>query len=368
MNTNGAEATYRVSSSPLADWTLKRVLSARSNFVLRLRSMLTREQFLQSGTVSIILPFYNVEQYLRATLESIRLQRYQDLQVILVDDASTDNSAQIAAEYVRRDDRFTLTSSSGVGPGGARNAGLALANGDFIAFVDGDDILPFGAMYLQIAALQDQRIAFVVGAFEHLEESHRWRSSWVAREHAKFRSPVTLADVPGITRNVFPWNKLFRREFFERTIGHFPTSTVYEDQVPTARAYASGERFAVLPETVYHWRRRASKDSITQNRSKLDHLEARVRVLHEVRDVYTKADAGAYREWLKKSLFEDMRPFFEAAQFADSAYRSLLSRTCTWLWNLLSREEQTAASSAETRRTMAVMNGDFSLLQQLDTL
>lgn len=360
------ESQYRVSANPLTDRAIKRALSMRGKLALRLRTSLTRERFLNSGTVSIIVPFCNVELYLRAALESIRLQRYQDLQVILVDDGSTDNSVKIAAEFVRRDNRFFLISSNGVGPGGARNVGLGHARGAFISFVDGDDILPFGAIYRQIVSLQDTSVSFCVGAFEHLEDRRRWRSPWVIREHAELRSQVKLAEVPGITRNVFPWNKLFRREFFDHYIGEFPTGTIYEDQVPTALAYTSGQAFAVLPETVYHWRRRASQDSITQQRSTLEHLEARVAVLHEVHALYSTADNGTHREWLQKSLFEDMRPFFDAAQVASLEYHTVLRETCFWLWNLLTESEQRQAEEIDKARIGALLSGNLDLLYELN--
>ena len=165
---------------------------------------------------------------------------------------------------------------------------------------------------------------------------------------------------------MFPWNKLFQRDFFDRVVGRFPEGTIYEDQVPIARAYASGDPFSVLSETVYHWRRRASKDSITQNRSTLDHLKTRVTVLHEVRQIYAESDLGAYREWLQKSLFEDMRPFFEASPHATDDYRALLRETCFWLWNLLTPAEQQSASAANLARTQAVLDNDFPRLYELN--
>src|SRR3954468_24622008 len=94
-----------------------------------------------NGLVSVIVPIYNVEPFLRDCLDSLRAQTYTDLEVIMVDDGSTDGCAAIAEEFVRTDPRFQLISQENSGLSVARNNGLTHATGEFVAFVDSDDVL-----------------------------------------------------------------------------------------------------------------------------------------------------------------------------------------------------------------------------------
>ncbi len=89
--------------------------------------------------ISVIVPIYNVEQYLRKCLDSIEAQTYRDFEVVLVDDGSPDNSAAICSEYVARDSRFRLVRKKNGGVSSARNAGIANAEGEYLTFVDPDD-------------------------------------------------------------------------------------------------------------------------------------------------------------------------------------------------------------------------------------
>ena len=91
--------------------------------------------------ISIIVPVYNVEKYLKTCLDSIINQTYQNLEIILVDDGSTDNSGEICEEYRKTDSRIILIHKENEGLSMARNFGLDIASGDYISFVDSDDFI-----------------------------------------------------------------------------------------------------------------------------------------------------------------------------------------------------------------------------------
>src|SRR3954469_20020525 len=93
------------------------------------------------GLVSVIVPIYNVEPFLRDCLDSLRAQTHTQLQVLMVDDGSTDNGAAIAAEFAELDPRFQLIRQANAGLSAARNVAVPLANGEYLAFVDSDDVL-----------------------------------------------------------------------------------------------------------------------------------------------------------------------------------------------------------------------------------
>src|SRR5690349_8686628 len=92
--------------------------------------------------LSVVVPVYNVERYLDECLASLAAQQVADFEAILIDDGSTDGSAAIAQAYADRDPRFRLISQPNAGLGAARNAGIALAQGEFLAFLDSDDKVP----------------------------------------------------------------------------------------------------------------------------------------------------------------------------------------------------------------------------------
>ena len=93
------------------------------------------------GKVSIIVPIYNVEKYLSKCIESILSQTYKNIEIILVDDGSPDNSPQICDEYAKKDDRIIVIHKANGGVSSARNAGIDIATGKYIGFVDPDDYI-----------------------------------------------------------------------------------------------------------------------------------------------------------------------------------------------------------------------------------
>ena len=115
------------------------------------------------GRISIIVPVYNVETYLETCLESLAQPSNSDLEVVMVDDGSTDSSAEIAARYVERDPRFKLVHQKNAGLGAARNTGVPHATGEFIAFVDSDDVVPRHAYELLVGALDRTGSDFASG-------------------------------------------------------------------------------------------------------------------------------------------------------------------------------------------------------------
>ena len=91
--------------------------------------------------ISIIVPVYNVEEYLEECLESICKQTYTDIEVVLVNDGSTDGSKEICEKYCRQDSRFKLINQENQGQSAARNNGVSFSTGEYITFVDSDDVI-----------------------------------------------------------------------------------------------------------------------------------------------------------------------------------------------------------------------------------
>ena len=107
-----------------------------------------------TGRLSIIVPMYNTADYLTVCLESIAQQTFGDFEVVMVDDGSPDNSAELARAFASKDPRFRLVQQENQGLGAARNTGAAHARGELIAFVDSDDVLPAHAYEVLVSTIE----------------------------------------------------------------------------------------------------------------------------------------------------------------------------------------------------------------------
>lgn len=124
--------------------------------------------------VSVIIPTYNNEKYLAATLQSVLEQTYDGWECILINDGSTDNTAQIALEFLKKDTRFKYAEQANKGVSAARNNGLGLATGEFIQFLDGDDLLEKGKLARQVKLLSENEVVDIVYSnFRHFRGDER---------------------------------------------------------------------------------------------------------------------------------------------------------------------------------------------------
>ena len=130
--------------------------------------------------VSVIIPIYNVEKYLGRALDSLLAQSYQDWEAILVDDGSTDGSATIARQYQDKDNRFILTSQQNQGQAVARNNALKMVSGDYVMYLDPDDMLHPQAMEICVKASLRDDSDMVTFEYNHL---YRHLNMWTHKHH-----------------------------------------------------------------------------------------------------------------------------------------------------------------------------------------
>jgi len=226
--------------------------------------------------LSVVVPIHNVAEYLPASLDSILRQPVRDIEVILVDDASTDGSRQIAHRYASRVRNVTLhclEERSGVSI--ARNVAMPLCRGEFVTFVDSDDELPADAWSTMLATLRQTGSDFVVGKAERVGPGRRFVTPLMQRNHEVERLGISIEDQPLMLADVFVWNKIFRRSFWERAEITFPERTRYQDQVALTQAFLAAKAFDVLTGIVYEWRFRHDLSSATQRRIEITNLRER---------------------------------------------------------------------------------------------
>ena len=220
--------------------------------------------------ISVVVPIYNVEAYLGACLDSIARQTVEDLECILVDDGGTDSSAAIAAAYAERDPRFKLVSQANRGLSGARNTGTRHATGEYLAFVDSDDVLPPNAYELLLGALEQTGSDFATGNVQRLTRWGTFQANFLAKTFTRTELATHVTRFRPLLADRIAWNKLFRRSFWDAQGYEFPEGRLHEDIPVIIPAQFAAKSVDVISDPVYYWRIREGGDlSITQRRLEL---------------------------------------------------------------------------------------------------
>ncbi|WP_341394776.1 bifunctional glycosyltransferase/CDP-glycerol:glycerophosphate glycerophosphotransferase [Arthrobacter sp. G119Y2] len=278
----------------------------------RVRRTVRRGRPPATGLLSVVVPMYNVAPYLERCLTSLVNQTYANLEILVVDDGSTDESAAIAAGYARYDRRIRLLQLPHGGNGRARNTAIAAARGEYLTFADADDVVPAEAYALMMATLARTESDFCVGSYGRIRGSKRTPVRLAEGIHARERLRITAADHPAVIDDVFLWNKVFRRDFWDRQVGAMPEGIRYEDQETTARAYLRAASFDVLSEVVYWWRIREDGSSITQAKYLLQDLKDRLSVARDVTALFeAEGPSSVTAHWYRRLLGADLISYIE---------------------------------------------------------
>ncbi|RZI96066.1 MAG: glycosyltransferase family 2 protein [Microbacterium sp.] len=228
------------------------------------------------------MPVYNVETYLAEAIDSILNQSHRKLELILVDDGSTDGSPAICQSYVERDERVRLVEKVNGGLGAARNTGVRFARGEFLAFADSDDIVLPRAYERMVTSLQRSKSDVATGNVQRLQSGRRWQAWNQSRSHVQTRRAITVAQEPALLFDMVAWNKVFRTDFFRRHAIHFPERKLYEDMAPMCEVFLLASGIDVIAEHVYVWRLRDEGDSISQRRIETSNLADKLEMIATV--------------------------------------------------------------------------------------
>lgn len=218
-------------------------------------------------TISVIVPIYKVEAYLRQCVDSILAQTYTDLDIVLVDDGSTDNCPAICDAYARQDARVQVVHKPNGGLMSARQAGLRVAKGDYVGFVDGDDWIE-PDMYARFAAVIDRYAPdmalceFYYAFADHNEPStqHLQRAYYTKAQLAQEIYPTMLYHAPYYSFGINPccWSKVFKKELLEQCLYPVtPKVKIGEDAAFTYPCLLAAESLAYVDGCLYHYRNNA---------------------------------------------------------------------------------------------------------------
>jgi len=271
--------------------------------------------------VSVIVPIYNVEAYLAECLDSLAAQTFSDYEVVVVDDGSPDGSRKIADEYAARDARVRVFERPNGGLGAARNTGVRHARGRFLTFLDSDDVLPPNALNALVASALKSDSDIVVGSLRRFDDARTWAPGWVDRVHLVPLTGVRLEAFPPLIRNLYTCDKLFRSDFWREQDVWFREGVAYEDQPLVTQLLARARAIDVIPDAVYHYRRREDLSSISQQTATVADLRQRIEAWRISRQTLTRETSEAvYQGWLQTLFDAHFHWYLTSPGTADDQY------------------------------------------------
>lgn len=225
--------------------------------------------------ISVIVPIYKVEKYLDKCIKSLVEQTYTNLEIILVDDGSPDCCPQICDSWIKKDNRIKVIHKENGGLSDARNAGLALANGKYIGFLDSDDYIKKNMYEELYTAIKDNSADIAICNLEKVTENGEKicsespiKNEILTREDAMSRILIT-----GCWYYVTVWNKLYSRDVLEGI--EFPKGKIHEDEFVIHNIFFRCKKIVTLEQKLYMYvQRNASIMSGTKGVKSLDSIEA----------------------------------------------------------------------------------------------
>lgn len=208
-----------------------------------------------NDVISVIMPVYNVADYLPQAVESILSQDYDKLEVILIDDGSKDDSGAVCDHYAARDARVRVIHQENGGAAAAKNAGLRIASGEYLSFVDSDDFLEPNVYEYMVNLLKQEQADMIQFAFRNIYRS-RTEAFILHPGRTEVDTVSYLKRFPSDWTCALLWNKLYRRELFDGIF--FEEGHRIDDEFFTYQGIMNAKKIVVDDKIIYNYRRRAS--------------------------------------------------------------------------------------------------------------
>lgn len=217
---------------------------------------------MKNDLITIVVPIFNVEKYLRRCLNSIIEQTYKNLEIILVDDGSTDDSPIICDEYKKKDNRITVIHKKNGGLSEARNTGINIAKGKYIGFVDSDDWIEID-MYEKMYKKMIEENADIAICGRVVEYSNRTSKKWYNENYMIMNNIDAIVALDSFKSfDMAAWDKLYKTELFSNI--KYPVGKKCEDCYVTYRLFDKCDKIIYIPECFYHYFQR--EGSITKSK------------------------------------------------------------------------------------------------------
>ncbi len=216
--------------------------------------------------ISVIIPVYNVEEYLEECILSVINQTYKNLEIILVDDGSIDKSGYICDEYIKKDLRIKVIHKINGGLSSARNVGIDNSTGDYLMFIDSDDYIKLDTCELLIESIKKEKADIVICDFYRNEKENKNKKIITQT----FNSKEAIKEM--LLQNNFDtsaWGKLFKKEVFKNI--YFPEGKIFEDLATIYNVFDKADKIVYIAMKKYFYRIRQSSIMNSKfNKKKMD--------------------------------------------------------------------------------------------------
>ncbi|WP_286180079.1 glycosyltransferase [Neobacillus cucumis] len=234
--------------------------------------------------LSVVVLVYNTEPYMRECLDSLVNQTLEDIEIIMVNDESPDDSVAIIEEYQKSYSNIKLINQKNSGGAVAGNNGLQAATGEYVTVMDSDDVVPLDAYEKLYYKAIDTNADIVIGRANLLvdgiiKEVHYKKERDVWKED---REVTDLLQFPDIFYDGFYWNKIYKREFLFKYDCFMPPGMLYADRPMVHKAFLYANKIEIISDVVYLWRKRGETGakSITQLKSDINNFKDRMESLY----------------------------------------------------------------------------------------
>lgn len=272
--------------------------------------------------ISVVVPAYNVEEYIEECLKSILDQAGINLEIIIVNDGSTDRTGAIIDLFAKQDARIHVVHQENRGPGEARNVGVRMAIGEYLSFVDPDDYLLPAAYETMLKSITGNDADFVTANVIRIKNEKFFPSSLHNRVMTSDQENLTIREYPKFIWDTVVWNKLYRMDFYRTKVGEFE-DMLYEDMLPMCKAHVAATKVNVLSQPVYVWRARDDNSSITQDRLSVDKLLHRLRANGDIWEHLKEYAPSLLKDFEFKQLSNDFFLYFPSIPVAEEKFRDI---------------------------------------------
>ncbi|GAB5053870.1 hypothetical protein PESHB5_03690 [Pediococcus parvulus] len=248
---------------------------------------------LEQNKLSVIVPCYKVEEYIEECLDSLVGQTFKNIEVIMVDDGSPDNTGKILDEYANKYSNFYAVHTKNGGLSAARNAGLEYVTGEYLAFVDSDDYVAPDAYEKLVGSLMQTGSDMASGYVRRFDSTKQYSSSLHERAIPKTIYKTNIRESTFLVYDTTAWNKVYRSKVFLENNLKYPVNLTYEDIPVSMRFHLLAKTVDIISDPIYYWRvRESSNQSITQQRGSFKLFWDRMQTLELAHQAIKELDGG----------------------------------------------------------------------------
>lgn len=270
--------------------------------------------------VSIIIPCYNVEKYLRQCLDSVVNQTLKDIEIICLNDGSTDSTLEILREYENNDSRIKVISKHNSGYGASMNIGLKTAKGEYIGIVESDDFVELDMFEKLYKTAEENKLDLVRCQYYHYNSKENtnkiFDNSWVPQNkvYCPLDDTTPFLQAPAI------WSNLIKRELIEKNNIRFleTAGASYQDTSFAFKLYSSAKRFMMISDALLHYRIDNENSSVNQPNkvyfvnieyAEIERWSKEKEIYKQVSKLIPKIKFACYR-WNHERLSNNLKPAF----------------------------------------------------------